>query len=180
MGGMTSTDSDLLSEIEKTLKEKYEKKETGHRLPSNAAAAAGSDRVVSLLLPDNERPKMPLTKDKYVVRENPHKVAWEREVRKFCRNLTLTNEHRISASMIYEWATGIKVADYIASEGAAPPDLRTINWCLRFYFGKPYSTYIAGRKVPNCYKVKVGYRMKRHVPQTMTLKVEYYDGVLEV
>ena len=31
---------------------------------------------------------MPVTKDKYMVKENPHLVQWEREVRKFLRNLS--------------------------------------------------------------------------------------------
>ena len=121
---------------------------------------------------------MPFTQDKYLVKENPHKVAWEREVRKFLRKLSPNHGHRVAAVMIYEWATGIKVAELMAEGGSAAADLRKINEILRFYFGKPYSTYIMGRKVPNCYRVKPGWYVKRHRPMTLTLYSEYVAGTL--
>lgn len=80
--------------------------------------------------------------------------------------------------MIYEWATGINVAELVAEGGSARADLGKINKILRFYFGKPYMTYIAGRKVPNCYRVRVGYLIRRHRPQTLTLWAEYQEGTL--
>ena len=49
---------------------------------------------------------------------------------------------------------------------------------LRFYFGKPYMTYICGRKVPNAYRVKPGYYITRHRPMTLTLYAEFCEGVL--
>ena len=121
---------------------------------------------------------MPFTQDKYLVKENPHKVAWEREVRKFLRKLSPNHGHRVAAVMIYEWATGIKVAELMAEGGSAAADLRKINEILRFYFDKPYSTYIMGRKVPNCYRVKPGWYVKRHRPMTLTLYSEYVAGTL--
>lgn len=121
---------------------------------------------------------MPRTKERYVVRDNPHEVAWERQVRMFLRGLPLTDSHRVSASMIYEWATGIRVADYIAQEGSAPPDLRKINKLMRFYFGKAYATWIDSKKIPNCYRVPLGWRVKRHRPMTLTLWSEYTEGTL--
>lgn len=121
---------------------------------------------------------MPFTKDLYLVRENPHLVQWERETRKFLRNLSPNHGHRISAVMIYEWATGIRVAELIAGGGTASPDLRKINQILRFYFGKAYSTWIMGRKVPNAYRVKPGYYIRRHRPLTLTLYAEYSEGTL--
>ena len=120
---------------------------------------------------------MPFTKDKYVVKENPVLVQWERETRKFLRRLSPEHGHRVSAAMVYEWATGIKVADLIA-EGGSTTDLRHINKVLRFYFGKPYMTWICGHKVPNAFKVREGYYIKRHRPMTLTLYVEYTEGVL--
>lgn len=120
---------------------------------------------------------MPFTKDKYVVKENAVLVQWERETRKFLRNLSPLHGHRVSAAMVYEWATGIKVADLVA-EGGSTADLRHINRVLRFYFGKPYMTWICGHKVPNAYKVREGYYIKRHRPMTLTLYVEYTEGVL--
>jgi hypothetical protein len=121
---------------------------------------------------------MPFTKDKYLVKENPHLVKWERETRKFLRNLTVKHGHRVSAVMVYEWATGINVADFMAEGGTPGPDLRKINQVLRFYFGKSYSTWIMGRKVPNCYRVPVGWYVRRHRPMTLTLYAEYHEGSL--
>ena len=129
---------------------------------------------------------MPLTKDKYLVRENPHLVAWEREVRKFLRRLSPEHGHRVSASMIYEWATGLMVRDLVAEERSrAEPgkqtyrtDLRKINQVLAWYFGKPYMTWIAGRKVPKAYRVRPGYYIRRHRPMTLTLYAEYIEGTL--
>ena len=57
-------------------------------------------------------------------------------------------------------------------------DLRKINQVLRFYFDKPYTTYIAGRKVTNAYRVRPGYYIKRHRPCTLTLWAEYTAGTL--
>lgn len=121
---------------------------------------------------------MPFTKDKFLVKENPHLVQWEREVRKFLRKLSPEHGHRVAAVMIYEWATGIRVADLMAEGGSAGPDLRKINQILRFYFDKPYMTYICGRKVPNAYRVRPGYYITRHRPMTLTLYAEYCEGVL--
>lgn len=121
---------------------------------------------------------MPFTKDKYLVRENPHLVQWEREVRKFLRLLSPEHEHRVAAVMIYEWATGIKVAELMEQGGSAQSDLRKINQVLRFYFGDSYMTYICGRKVPKAYRVKPGYYITRHRPMTLTLYAEYAEGVL--
>jgi hypothetical protein len=176
----------LLTEVEELLKSKFDKEEAGkkHRVTSTARDAPKDARLDSLVLPDDQRPKMPFTKDKYLVRENTHLVAWEREARKFLRNLTPVHGHRVSASMIYEWATGISVADVIAQPGANEggprirSDLRHLNAILRFYFGKSYMTWIMGRKVPNCYRVPPGYYIRRHRPMTLTLYAEYAEGSL--
>ena len=147
-----------------------------NRLPSTAQPAAATERT-ALLLPDAERGKMPFTKDKFLVKEMPELVQWEREVRKFLRELSPQHGHLVSASMVYEWATGIKVADLVA-EGGSTVDLKRISKILRFYFGKPYMTYICGHKVPNAFKVKPGYYIRRHRPMTLTLYAEYCEGTL--
>lgn len=128
---------------------------------------------------------MPLTRDKYLVRENPQLVQWEREVRKFLRNLSPEHGHRVAAVMVYEWATGLMVADLMQLEKQGQPgktswraDLRKINQILRFYFDKPYMTYICGRKVPKAYRVRPGYYIKRHRPMTLTLWAEYQQKTL--
>lgn len=176
---MDGTGANLLSEVEAVLKKRFDQEEASkRRVPSSARAAQGSERVDQLVLPDEMRAKMPLTKDKYLVKENPHLVQWERETRKFLRNLSPAHGHRVSAVMVYEWATGIQVAELVAEGGSAVADLRKINQILRFYFGKSYMTYICGRKVPNAYKVKPGYYIRRHRPMTLTLWAEYQEGSL--
>jgi len=178
--------SSLLSAAEEELKKRFKKAEADKaRLPSTAADPAGSDRIDQLVLPDEMRAKMPVTKDKYIVRENPHLVQWEREVRKFLRNLSPEHGHRVSAVMIYEWATGIRIADIMKTPTKYEPgkqnwrsDTRKINKVLEYYFGKPYMTYIMGRKIPKAYRVKPGYYIRRHRPMTLTLYAEYVEGSL--
>lgn len=171
---------DLLSDVEALLQKKFlAGPAPAHRpLPSNANDPRASERIQQLIVPDSERGRMPYTKDKYLVKENPHLVEWEREVRKFLRNLSPQHGHRVSAVMVYEWATGINVQELINGGGNPRPDLMKINKVLRHYFGKPYMTYIMGRKVPNCYRVRPGYYIKRHRPMTLTLYAEYAEGSL--
>ena len=164
------------AEIEAELQARFNKDARSSRVPSNALEPA-QPKKAALFLPEAERGRMPFTKDKYLVKENPTIVAWEREVRKFLRQLSPLHGHRVSAAMVYEWATGIKVADLVA-EGGSTTDLKRINRILRFYFGKPYMTWICGRKVPNAYRVNPGYYIKRHRPMTLTLYAEYSEGVL--
>jgi hypothetical protein len=173
-------ESELLNEVEQLLKKRFGEKgsEKYQAVPSTARPSQSSERIDQLTLPDEMRGRMPYTKDKYLVRENPHLVQWERETRKFLRNLTPRHGHRVAAVMIYEWATGIKVAELMAEGGSARADLGKINQILRFYFGKSYMTYIMGRKVPNAYRVRPGYYIKRHRPLTLTLLAEYHEGTL--
>ena len=120
---------------------------------------------------------MPFTKDKILVRENAELVQWERETRLFLRKLSPEHGHGVSAAMVYEWATGIKVADLMAA-GGSTVDLKKINKILRYYFEKSYTTYICGKKVPNAYRVKPGYYITKHRPMTLTLYAEYCEGTL--
>jgi len=183
---MTDVES-ALSKAEEELKKRF-KKEDGdrRRLPTTATAAAPSDRIDQLVLPDEMRAKMPFTKDKYIIRENPHLVQWERECRKFLRNLSPEHGHRVSAVMIYEWATGISIVEMMevgekkerVNQQTWRSDLRKINKILVFYFGKPYTTYIMGRKVKRAYRVRPGYFIRRHRPLTLTLYAEYVEGTL--
>ena len=174
-------------EVEEMLKRKFDKEgPSNRRVPSTARDVAAPARHDQLVLPDEMRAKMPLTKDKYLVRENPHLVAWEREVRKFLRNLSPQHGHRVAAVMIFEWATGLQVKELMELEKDKDvrghttfrADLRKINQILRFYFDKPYMTYIAGKKVANAYRVRPGYLITRHRPMTLTLWSEYQEGTL--
>lgn len=174
---MNAPDRKLLSEVEEILKEKFDVGESS-RVPSTAQPAEASARLGQLVLPKEARPRMPLTQDKWVIKEDPHLVEWERITRQFLRELSPAHGHRISAVMVYEWATGIKVKELQESGGSASPDLRKISKVLRHHFDKPYSTYIAGRKVANAYRVPQGWLVKRHRPMTITLYAEYQEGTL--
>ena len=173
---MTGTENSLLSEVEALLKERFST-DNNSPLPSTAVEVSAPERMNQLVKPENERGRMPFTKDKYLVKENPELVEWERETRRFLRKLSPAHGHRVSAAMVYEWATGILVKDLVA-EGGSTVDLKRINKVLRFYFGKSYMTYICGKKVPHAYRVPVGYYIKRHRPMTLTLYAEYCEGVL--
>lgn len=127
---------------------------------------------------------MPLTKDDYLVKENPHLVQWERELRKFLRKLSPEHEHRVAAVHVFEWATGMSLAELQAAEKTDENaytqwrgDLRKLNQLLREYFGKPYMTWIANRKIPKAYRVPKGFYIYRKRPITMTLWVEWSSGV---
>ena len=183
---MATSIDDLLSDPERKLKERFEKGEkTVTRVPSTAREPLDT-RIDSLVLPDEERGKMPFTKEQYIKRENPQRVQWERELRKFLRNLSPEHEHRIAAVHVYEWATGLSIADLMAEEresgqGARAPwrgDLRKLNTLLREYFGKPYMTYIMGRKVKKAYRVPVGFLIRRRRPMSLLLYAEQCEGVL--
>ena len=179
-------DKNYLTAAELELKKRFNKEEADkRRIQSNAADARSSERVDQLVLPDEMRARMPVTKDKFLIKENPALVQWEREVRKFLRNLSPHHGHRVSTTMIYEWATGIRIADimktpqtYTPREQSWRSDLRKIGKILEYYFGKPYMTYICGKKVPKAYRVKPGYLIRRHRPMTLTLWAEYAEGVL--
>ena len=172
-----TTQADALSEVERLLKERFNPETSATRVLPSDATARESARLDQLILARDERGRMPLTKDKYLVKEKPVLVQWERETRKFLRQLSPRHGHRVSAAMVYEWATGILVADLVAG-GGSTSDLRIINKVLRFYFGKSYQTYICGRKVPNAFRVPLGYYIKKHRPMTLTLYAEYAEGVL--
>lgn len=164
-----------LNEVELDLIEQFQGKRTQTSLPSDVAAV-GAART-ELLLPDEQRGKMPLTKSQYIVKENEDLVMWERELRKFLRKLSPDHEHRISATMVYEWATGIPVTELF--EAAAPTtDFRRLNKLLREYFGSPYTTWICGRKVKRAYTVPAGHYITRRAPKTLALWAEWHDGTL--
>lgn len=193
---MTKSVDDLLnklSETERTVRERFEKqeKQTG-RVPSTARAPEAT-RLDQLLLPDEERGRMPFTKGQFIKRENPHRVRWERELRKFLRLLSPSHEHRVAAVHVYEWATGLAIADLVAEEkrakeeGTYEPtkrgqtswraDLRHLNRLLKEYFGDPYMTYIMGRKIPRAYRVPKGHYIYAKRPKTLTLYAEWAEGV---
>ena len=179
--GKGKSDLERQREIEEFLRSRFNKDHTPRVSGDSRAAPRGvrMNALDSLILGDEERAKMPVTKDKYLVRENPHLVQWERETRKFLRKLNPAHGHRVSAAMVYEWATGINVAELYAAGGTAAAHLRKINQVLGHYFGKPYMTYILGRKVPKAYRVPPGWYVVRHRPMTLSLFHEWSSKTLE-
>jgi hypothetical protein len=186
---MTTEDLSLLTEAERTLREQFDQAAANRRrLPSTAITPEQLTRLDQLVLPDNMRARMPMTKDKYLVKENPQLVLWERETRKFLRRLSPDHGHRVSAVMVYEWATGLRITELMAAAVPDPEtgrmkqpwlsDLRVINRLLKFYFGRAGMTWIAGKKVAKAYRVRPGYFIKRHRPMTLTLYAEYCEGTL--
>lgn len=174
------SDLEKQREIEMFLKSRFDK-DSQPRVSGDSRAAPRGVRsgLDQLILSDEERARLPETKDKYLVRENPHLVQWERETRKFLRKLNPAHGHRVSAVMVYEWVTGINVAELYAAGGTAASHLRSINKVLVFYFGKPYMTYILGRKVPKAYRVPPGWYVTRHRPMTLTLFHEWASKTLQ-
>ena len=186
---MTTDDLSLLTDAERQLRQQFDQSAAARRrLPSTAFTPEQLTRLDQLVLPDNMRARMPMTKDKYLVKENPQLVFWERETRKFLRRLSPEHGHRVSAVMVYEWATGLLITDLMAQpqeveEGKRKrqpwlSDLRVINRILKYYFGKAGMTWIAGKKVAKAYRVRPGYYIKRHRPMTLTLYAEYCEGTL--
>lgn len=168
----------LIQEVDELLRKRFASGETAF-VPTDARIIPNEreTRAEQLMRPDSERSKMPLTQDKYQVHENPELVAWERETRKFLRQLSPSHGHRVSASMVFEWATGIPVKE-LMEQGGSTTDLKRINQLLRFYYGKPYQTYICGRKVPQAYRVPPGSYIRRRRPMTLTLYLEYLEKTL--
>ena len=186
-----------VSELERELQAQFDPA-ARQRFTSTARTAARSEYVEKLVLPEEERGLMPYTKEDFVISENPLRVEWEKEVRKFLSKLTTHTSHRITAAMIYEWATGISIEKMLAADkigellteeaesvraqtnaGRLNVHLRHINWILREYFGKPYKTKIMGREVGRAYTVRREFRVRLKKPANMTLWPEWAEGTLE-
>ncbi|QNL30303.1 hypothetical protein SEA_MAZUN_1 [Microbacterium phage Mazun] len=180
-----------LSDIERALKARYNPTKLD-RFTSTAEELKGSEYVQELVLPDETRGRMPLTQEKYVLHENPARVEWERQVRKFVKRLnTRDTGHRITAPMVFEWTTGMSIKELAEAEGVANNDprgggntgsanmhLRHINAILKEYFGTPYKTKIAGRQVGKAYKVNQHFRIENKKPISLTLWPEWENGTL--
>ena len=185
-----------VSDLERELQQQFDPAKL-QRFSSTAQKAAASDYVGQLVLPEEARGGMPYTKEEFIVSENPLRVDWEKQVRKFLQKLSTHTSHRVTAPMIYEWATGIKIADLMAADernevlteeaagvraqtnaGRLNVHLRHINWVLREYFGKPYKTKIMGREVGRAYTVRQEFRVKLKKPANLTLWPEWSEGTL--
>ena len=182
-----------LSDAEKELQARFDPRGL-IRFTSTAKEVATSEYIGDLVLPENSRGRLPYSREDFVVSENPARVEWEREVRKFLARLNSDFGHKVSAPMIYEWATGISVADLLEIEKRekaqaeengtrAEPSrinmhLRHINWVLAEYFGTPRKTTIFGRPVGKAYTVRQYFRVKMKKPANLTLIPEWDAGTL--
>jgi hypothetical protein len=182
-----------LNAIERQLQEQFRPESTRRRFTSTVEdTIETSEYIKNLALPIGSRGKMPLTQDKYVINENPARIEWERQVRMFLARLDKSMSHRVTAPMIYEWTTGISIAELAELEGVADADgrgggktgsanmhLRHINAILFDYFGKPYKTKIAGRQVGKAYKVRQYFRVADKKPMQLALWPEFERGLLQ-
>ena len=75
------------------------------RFTSTATAAKKAEDVEKMLLPEEERGVMPFTRDDFVIDEDPRRVAWEREVRKFLDRLNHSKGqgHRTDDLRVGDW-----------------------------------------------------------------------------
>ena len=180
-----------MNDIERRLQAQFSP-ETARKFTSTAKDPAPSALVSELALPDESRGRLPLTQDKFIGAENPQRVEWERETRKFLARVnTRHTSHRVTAEMVYEWVTGISLAELRKLEGvegangrgggrngSANVHLRHIRWVLGEYFGTPYKTKIAGREVGKAYKVPKYWKVQNKKPECMTLWPEWDNGTL--
>ena len=178
------------SDIERELQSRFNP-ENSQRFSSTAQDAASAEYVEQLVLPEDSRGRMPFTRDAFVISENPARVEWEREVRKFLSKLNADFGHRVTAPMIYEWTTGINIRELAEAEGVDPENwhgggwngsanthLRHINYILKEYFGKSYKTTILGRPVGKAYTVRPSFSVRRKKPVCLTLWPEWDEGTL--
>lgn len=180
------------SDLEKELQQRFNP-DNLNRFNSRAQEVTESELVKALVLPPESRGRLPYSREDFVIEENPARVEWERQVRIFLSRLNTTDHgHRVTAPDIYEWTTGIKIADLAEAEGVADKDargggnagsanmhLRHINAILREYFGQPYKTTILGRPVGKAYKVRKSFRVKLKKPACLTLLPDWENGTLD-
>ena len=95
------------SEIERMLQEKFPQESP--RFTSMAKDPETSTLVKELARPVEERGRIPMTREAFVIEEPPARVEWEREIRIFLSRLSQESGHRVTAPMIYEWTTGISI-----------------------------------------------------------------------
>lgn len=144
------------------------------RVRRKPAKSGLSDR----LLPLHERGEV-INKSAIYITENEDLVEWELQIRTYLNQLAKGRKHAVAGPLIWEWATGKSVAEEHAAGNrkAYAGDLRKINKVLRSYFGKPYATFINGRKFPRAYRISQHFIVKRKAPMCASLYLQWKDGV---
>lgn len=137
-----------------------------------------SEGMAERVLPESQR-DMPLLRDKILISEDEDLIAWERLTRAFLFKLATGRPHRISAVIVWEWATGMSVKEEWEKKNSVvySSDLRYINRVLTAYFGESRPSFIAGRKFNKVYDINKYFYLDRKSPFTMTLYLEWKSGL---
>jgi len=133
-----------------------------------------SERLLNLIQPPELR-SVPDTREYVLINEDEDLVQWERLVRSFLHSLASTRDHRVTAHMIWTWATNIQDID--AQDPGYRRDLRKIRKVMRGYFGKSYQSTIRGVKAKEVWRVRRGFLVYRKAPITMTIYLEWKKGL---
>lgn len=130
------------------------------------------------LLPTEERAEIN-TRDEVLIKEDEDLVEWERQIRAYIYKLPMGREHRTTAVLVWEWATGLSVPEEHkkGNSGVYAADIRKINKLLREYFGKPYASYIHNRKFNQVYRISKHFNVDRKAPFCVGLYLEWRAGV---
>lgn len=144
------------------------------RVRRKTANSGLSDRLIPL----HKRDKI-LSIDAVYITEEDDLVEWELQLREYLNRLSKGRPHVIAAPLVWEWATGGSVAEEFAAGNrkAYTRDLRRLNKLMRAYFGKPYATFIQGRKFTRAYRVGKYFIVKRKAPVCVSLNLQWKDGV---
>lgn len=133
-----------------------------------------SERLADLIRPPEER-AAPDTREYTLLNEDEELLQWERVTRTFLHTLATTREHRVAPSMVWTYATGIENAD--PSDPYYRRDLRKIRKVLKSYFGASYQSTIRGVKCKEVFRVRRGFLVYRKAPISMTLYLEWKQGI---
>ena len=144
------------------------------RVRRKPAKSGLSDR----LLPTDGRAEV-ISRDKIFITIDEDLEEWERQTRAYLYLLAKGRKHSTSAALIWEWATGLSVAEEYRKGNSKiyNRDLRRINTILRSYFGDPYATFIDGRKFPRAYRISQWFNVDRKAPFCASLMLLWKDGV---
>lgn len=133
-----------------------------------------SKRLADLIQPPELR-SLPDTREYTLLNEDEDLVQWERLVRSFLYSLASTREHRVTPQMIWNYATNN--AEHDPMDPDYRRDLRKIRKVMRHYFGKSYQTTIRGVKAKEAWLVRRGFLVYRKAPATMTIYLEWKQGL---
>lgn len=133
-----------------------------------------SQRLQDLIQPPEKR-SLPDTREYTLINEDEELLQWERLTRQFLYSLPSTRDHRVTAQMIWDYAT--TNAEYDPQDPDFRRDLRKIRKVMRGYFGKSYQSTIRGVKSKEVWRVRRGFLVYRKAPITMSLYLEWKKGL---